>query len=104
MGMKNHELVPTALVATIANIRHGGVQKKLRALSDHRLVAYERGKRCKFGLLYFIKSTRNTRASLRSARSIPRYCKSHLQCNLSLKPYFTATRNLVCAYAFSRHA
>nr|CAG4651742.1 EOG090X04DJ [Triops cancriformis] len=44
MGMKNHELVPGPLVATIACLRHGGVHKTLRELAKHRLVAYERGK------------------------------------------------------------
>lgn len=36
MGMKNHELVPGALVAAIAQIRAGGVHKVLRELSKHR--------------------------------------------------------------------
>nr|CAG4643875.1 EOG090X04DJ [Lepidurus arcticus] len=44
MGMKNHELVPGPLVATIASLKHGGVHKMLRELAKHRLVAYERGK------------------------------------------------------------
>ncbi len=45
MGMKNHELVPAALVAAIAQIRSGGVAKTLRDLDKHGLVAYERGKK-----------------------------------------------------------
>ncbi|XP_042227115.1 serine/threonine-protein kinase rio2-like isoform X2 [Homarus americanus] len=44
MGMKNHELVPSPLVAQIANIRSGGVHKKLQELCKHRLCSYERGK------------------------------------------------------------
>ncbi|XP_064474326.1 serine/threonine-protein kinase RIO2-like isoform X2 [Ornithodoros turicata] len=44
MGMKNHELVPAALVATIANLKHGGCHKHLRELCKHRLLSYERGK------------------------------------------------------------
>ena len=36
MGMKNHELVPGALVASIAQVRAGGVHKTLRELSKHR--------------------------------------------------------------------
>uniref|UniRef100_A0A1B6CY58 Serine/threonine-protein kinase RIO2 n=1 Tax=Clastoptera arizonana TaxID=38151 RepID=A0A1B6CY58_9HEMI len=44
MGMKNHELVPGALAASIANLRHGGVHKLLRELCKHRLLSYERGK------------------------------------------------------------
>lgn len=44
MGMKNHELVPGALVATIANLKHGGCHKHLRELCKQRLLSYERGK------------------------------------------------------------
>lgn len=48
MGMKNHELVPSPLVASIAHLHGGGCHKVLRELNKHRLVAYERsGKRCK---------------------------------------------------------
>jgi len=43
MGMKNHELVPGGLVASIASLRHGGVHKILRELSKNRLLSYERG-------------------------------------------------------------
>lgn len=46
MGMKNHEIVPAALVAAIANLKHGGCQKVLHELAKHRLVSYEsNGKR-----------------------------------------------------------
>ncbi|XP_056631632.1 serine/threonine-protein kinase RIO2 [Diorhabda sublineata] len=45
MGMKNHELVPAAMAASIANLQHGGVNKILRELCKHRLLSYERGKR-----------------------------------------------------------
>jgi RIO kinase 2 len=48
MGMKNHELVPGVLVASIANLKTGGVHKLLRELCRHKLVSYERGKKCKF--------------------------------------------------------
>ncbi|XP_059485997.1 serine/threonine-protein kinase RIO2 [Neocloeon triangulifer] len=44
MGMKNHELVPAALVASIANLRHGGAHKVMKELCKHRLLTYERGK------------------------------------------------------------
>lgn len=47
MGMKNHELVPGALVAVIAGLPHGGIHKILRELCKHRLLSYERGKKCK---------------------------------------------------------
>uniref|UniRef100_A0A023GCV8 Serine/threonine-protein kinase RIO2 n=1 Tax=Amblyomma triste TaxID=251400 RepID=A0A023GCV8_AMBTT len=45
MGMKNHELVPGALVASIANLKHGGCHKHLRELCKQKLLSYERGKR-----------------------------------------------------------
>jgi len=43
MGMKNHEIVPAALVTAIAALKHGGCQKLLQELTKHRLVSYERG-------------------------------------------------------------
>lgn len=46
MGMRNHEVVPASLVASIASLSHGGVGKKLRELSLNNLLAFERGKRC----------------------------------------------------------
>lgn len=49
MGMKNHELVPSPLVASIAHLHGGGCHKVLRELNKHRLVAYEHGgKRCEY--------------------------------------------------------
>ncbi|XP_058058327.1 uncharacterized protein LOC131209308 [Anopheles bellator] len=45
MGMKNHELVPGALVAAIASLKAGGVHKLLRELCKHKLLTYERGPR-----------------------------------------------------------
>ncbi|BFZ02556.1 hypothetical protein BsWGS_05595 [Bradybaena similaris] len=45
IGMQNHELVPTALVAAIAHLPTGGSHKKLRELHRHGLVAYEQGNR-----------------------------------------------------------
>lgn len=45
MGMKNHELVPGPMVASIANLQHGGVHKLMRELCKHRLLSYERGKK-----------------------------------------------------------
>ena len=48
MGMKNHEIVPIPLVASIAHLHGGGSHKVLRELTKHRLVAYEHsGKKCK---------------------------------------------------------
>lgn len=47
MGMKNHELVPSLLAASIAALHHGGVHKILQTLCKQGLLAYERGKNCK---------------------------------------------------------
>ncbi|NWW40743.1 RIOK2 kinase, partial [Panurus biarmicus] len=44
MGMKNHEIVPASLVASIASLKHGGCNKILRELVKHKLLAYERTK------------------------------------------------------------
>ena len=41
VGMKNHEVVPSELVASIANLRHGGCYKILRELVRHKLIAYD---------------------------------------------------------------
>lgn len=45
MGMRNHELVPGALVNSIATLRFGGCGKILVDLTKHKLLGYERGKR-----------------------------------------------------------
>jgi len=52
MGMKNHELVPATLAASIANLHHGGVHKILKDLCKHRLLSYERGKHCKDSIYF----------------------------------------------------
>ncbi|KAM5192036.1 serine/threonine-protein kinase RIO2 [Mantella aurantiaca] len=44
MGMKNHEIVPASLIASIASLRHGGCNKILRELVKHKLISYERTK------------------------------------------------------------
>lgn len=41
MGMRNHEVVPLQLIASIASLRNGGCHKILKELMRHRLVAYE---------------------------------------------------------------
>lgn len=45
MGMKNHEIVPCSLIASIASLKHGGCNKILRELVKHKLIAWERTKR-----------------------------------------------------------
>lgn len=42
--MKNHEIVPASLIASIASLKHGGCNKILRELVKHKLLAYERTK------------------------------------------------------------
>ena len=44
MGMKNHEIVPLPLIASVASLRNGGCHKILKELVRHKLVAYEHGK------------------------------------------------------------
>ncbi|GAB0088644.1 Serine/threonine-protein kinase Rio2 [Sergentomyia squamirostris] len=44
MGMKNHELVPGPLAASIANLKAGGVNNLLREMCKNKLLQYERGK------------------------------------------------------------
>ncbi|XP_032230238.2 serine/threonine-protein kinase RIO2 [Nematostella vectensis] len=44
MGMKNHEIVPTPLVASIAALKHGGCHKLIKELVKHKLIAYDHGK------------------------------------------------------------
>lgn len=56
MGMKNHEVVPATLIAQIANVRTGGVQKMLMELCKHRLCSYERGPHCKIIIFFFLSS------------------------------------------------
>ena len=43
MGMKNHEIVPAPLIASIAGLKHGGCHKVLKEIAKHKLVAYEHG-------------------------------------------------------------
>ncbi|OQR71655.1 serine/threonine-protein kinase RIO2-like [Tropilaelaps mercedesae] len=45
MGMKNHELVPAALVVMIASLKHGGCRKHLQELCKQKLLSYERGRK-----------------------------------------------------------
>ena len=51
MGMKNHEIVPAALIASIAHLHSGGCHKVLKELAKHRLVCYEHGG--KKGIFHF---------------------------------------------------
>lgn len=44
MGMKNHEVVPLPLIASIASLRNGGCHKIIKELIRHKLVSFEHAK------------------------------------------------------------
>lgn len=46
MGMKNHEIVNEKLVAQLANLHHGGMHNILKKLCEHRLLTFEKDKKC----------------------------------------------------------
>jgi RIO kinase 2 len=46
MGSKNHEIVPTALIANISGLRSGGVNKCIGNLAKRNLVARVQGAKC----------------------------------------------------------
>lgn len=41
MGMRNHDMVPVALVSAISGLRHGGSMKSLKEIHKHKLVHRE---------------------------------------------------------------
>ena len=47
MGMKNHELVPQAMVASLANLNRGNVHKIIETLSKERFICWEKAKKGK---------------------------------------------------------
>jgi RIO kinase 2 len=48
MGSKNHEVVPSTLIAQVSGLRNGGVNKILGALSKRNLVAKVQNSKCAF--------------------------------------------------------
>lgn len=50
MGSKNHEVVPSSLIAQISGLRHGGVNKCLSELAKRNLVAKVQGAKCTPGV------------------------------------------------------
>ena len=42
IGMKDHEIVPTALITTVANLRYGGVTKRISSLHRDKLISHEK--------------------------------------------------------------
>ena len=51
-GMKNHDLVPVELIATIANLKHGGAFKALGVLLRAKLLRHDRKKYDGYSLNY----------------------------------------------------
>lgn len=51
MGSKNHEVVPNVLIAKIAGLRNGGVNKILGSLAKRTLVAKVQNSKCGHALL-----------------------------------------------------
>ena len=51
MGSKNHEVVPSALIASIAGLRSGGVNKCLGELARRNLVARVANTKCRSDFL-----------------------------------------------------
>jgi len=47
MGSKNHEVVPSSLIAQISGLRSGGVNKCLGDLAKRNLVARVQGAKCR---------------------------------------------------------
>ena len=75
--MKNHEVVPINLVASIAGLRHGGCHNILKELVQHKLVCYEHKK----GIKNFqpFHSEVNTRKVLQTSNhSIVKFYQSYI--------------------------
>eukprot|EP01120_Amphizonella_sp_Union-15-10_P001198 TRINITY_DN1124_c0_g2_i1.p1 TRINITY_DN1124_c0_g2~~TRINITY_DN1124_c0_g2_i1.p1 ORF type:complete len:462 (+),score=99.63 TRINITY_DN1124_c0_g2_i1:75-1460(+) len=52
MGMKNHEIVPTQLINTLAKLRYGGTLKAIQTVHKHKLVFHDRTKYDGYKLTY----------------------------------------------------
>jgi RIO kinase 2 len=48
MGSKNHEVVPSTLIAQVSGLRNGGVNKILGSLAKRNLVAKVQNSKCAF--------------------------------------------------------
>jgi RIO kinase 2 len=48
MGSKNHEVVPTPLIAQISGLRSGGVNKLIGSLAKRNLVSKMQNSKCQF--------------------------------------------------------
>jgi RIO kinase 2 len=52
MGMKNHELVPTQLINSVAKLKFGGTPRALTNLHKHKLIFHENKKYDGYRLTY----------------------------------------------------
>ncbi|KAF1870321.1 hypothetical protein Lal_00003527 [Lupinus albus] len=52
LGMRNHEIVPSELIARIARLKHGGTYKVLKNLLKHKLLHHDSSKYDGFRLTY----------------------------------------------------
>jgi RIO kinase 2 len=53
MGSKNHEVVPTALIAQISGLRNGGVNKLIGSLAKRNLISKVQNSKCKHNPMPF---------------------------------------------------
>jgi RIO kinase 2 len=64
MGSKNHEVVPSSLVAQIAGLRNGGINKLLGQLAQRNLIARVQNTKCRFrGPLCFMAAQAYTQTT-----------------------------------------
>ena len=56
MGMKNHEVVPLPLIASIASLRNGGCHKIIKELVRHKLICFEHSKGKKFSKQSYLRT------------------------------------------------
>jgi RIO kinase 2 len=52
MGSKNHEVVPTVLIAQISGLRNGGVNKLIGSLAKRNLVSKVQNSKCELRPAY----------------------------------------------------
>lgn len=64
IGSKNHEVVPSTLIAQISGLRNGGVNKILGVLAKRNLVAKVQNSKCEFLLMAFWTGLLTTDAPL----------------------------------------
>ena len=57
MGSKNHEVVPTVLIAQISGLRNGGVNKLIGSLAKRNLVSKVQNAKCELRLVPVYSST-----------------------------------------------